>query len=178
MDRFWLLTWTTYGTWLPGDARGFVSNVDRGDGKGHRINTPNVPPIANMPGLQRMARETAAMEVFLSLDHAQLLFDQFTETIRFRGWELQAAAIMRNHVHLVLGVPGDPEPDVLLRDMKSYGSRRLNQSFERLPSGTWWTESGSRRKLPNKEAVQAAVKYVENQEHPLLVWVAPRWKSI
>jgi hypothetical protein len=27
MDRFWLLTWTTYGTWLPGDERGFVSEV-------------------------------------------------------------------------------------------------------------------------------------------------------
>ena len=25
--RYWLLTWTTYGTWLPGDDRGFVSPV-------------------------------------------------------------------------------------------------------------------------------------------------------
>jgi hypothetical protein len=25
--RYWLLTWTTYGTWLPGDERGFVSPV-------------------------------------------------------------------------------------------------------------------------------------------------------
>ena len=23
----WLLTWTTYGTWLPGDKHGFVGNV-------------------------------------------------------------------------------------------------------------------------------------------------------
>ena len=23
----WLLTWTTYGTWLPGDEHGFVGNV-------------------------------------------------------------------------------------------------------------------------------------------------------
>ena len=23
----WLSTWTTYGTWLPGDERGFVGNV-------------------------------------------------------------------------------------------------------------------------------------------------------
>src|SRR5947209_816005 len=27
MDRYWFLTWTTYGTWLPGDARGFVGRV-------------------------------------------------------------------------------------------------------------------------------------------------------
>lgn len=25
--RCWLLTWTTYGTWLPGEDRGFVSPV-------------------------------------------------------------------------------------------------------------------------------------------------------
>ncbi len=34
MDRYWPLTWTTYGTWLPGDARGFaVSNVRDGLGR-------------------------------------------------------------------------------------------------------------------------------------------------
>jgi hypothetical protein len=27
MDRQWLITWTCYGTWLPGTARGFVGNV-------------------------------------------------------------------------------------------------------------------------------------------------------
>ena len=25
-DRAWLLTWTCYGNWLPGDARGFVGS--------------------------------------------------------------------------------------------------------------------------------------------------------
>jgi hypothetical protein len=138
VDRFWLLTWTTYGTWLPGDARGFVSNIDRGDGKGHRINTPGVPPAANMPGLERMARQRmAGPSVLLSSDHAQPLLSQFLETAQYRAWEIYAAAVMRNHVHMVVGVPGDPEPDSLLRDFKSYGSRRLNQMFERPRSGTW-----------------------------------------
>ena len=27
MDRHWFLTWTTYGSWLPGDPRGFVSQL-------------------------------------------------------------------------------------------------------------------------------------------------------
>ena len=34
-DRHWLLTWTTYGTWLPGDDRGSVV-----DSRPHRQNTP------------------------------------------------------------------------------------------------------------------------------------------
>jgi hypothetical protein len=32
VDRVWMITWTTYGTRLPGDARGFVSNVRDGPG--------------------------------------------------------------------------------------------------------------------------------------------------
>jgi hypothetical protein len=27
MDRYWLITWTCYGTWLPGARQGFVSHV-------------------------------------------------------------------------------------------------------------------------------------------------------
>ena len=27
IDRNWFLTWTTYGTWLPGDPRGFVGSL-------------------------------------------------------------------------------------------------------------------------------------------------------
>jgi hypothetical protein len=34
MDRYWFLTSTTYGNWLPGDPRGFVSGViDEREGK-------------------------------------------------------------------------------------------------------------------------------------------------
>src|SRR5690349_21194983 len=43
MDRVWHLTWTTYGTWLPGDERGFVSNVRDGDGPEVKHNTPATP---------------------------------------------------------------------------------------------------------------------------------------
>ncbi|MBU6293193.1 MAG: hypothetical protein KJS91_00805, partial [Planctomycetes bacterium] len=58
----------------------------------------------------------------------------------------------------------------LLKDFKSYASRALNKQFEKPESGTWWTEGGSRRKLPDEAAVAAAIRYVLDQEHPLVVW--------
>jgi REP element-mobilizing transposase RayT len=103
---------------------------------------------------------------------AQPLLEQFQETEVYRGWRLFAVAIMANHCHLVVGVPGDPEPEVLLRDFKSYGSRRLNSRWPKPASGTWWTESGSRRKLATEEAVLAAIQYVVEQLYPLLIWNA------
>jgi REP element-mobilizing transposase RayT len=172
MDRYWLLTWTTYGTWLPGDDRGFVSNVRDGDGPEARHNVPGTQPDAKQRGLWLAAKANlAGPPVYLTVEHARAVLEQFKETAQFRGWELRAVAIMANHVHLIVGVTGDPEPDTLLRDFKSHASRRLNKVFARPVRGTWWTESGSRRKLPDDAAVCRAVGYVQGQRRPLLVCV-------
>jgi REP element-mobilizing transposase RayT len=53
------------------------------------------------------------------LAHAEALLTQFQETARIRGWELRAVAIMFNHFHIVVGVPGDPKPSKILGDFKS-----------------------------------------------------------
>lgn len=173
MDRHWLLTWTTYGTWLPGDERGFVSNVRDGTGPEVRHNRPGTEPDRNMPGLRKHAeRQLDGPPVKLKPDHAPVLLTQFRTTAEFRGWQLLAAAVMANHIHLVTGVPGDPQPDSLLRDFKSYAGRALNRQFTKPASGTWWTESGSRRRLRDPQAVLNAIRYLVQQEYPLLIWTA------
>jgi REP element-mobilizing transposase RayT len=172
MDRYWLLTWTTYGTWLPGDERGFVSNVRAASGAGVRHNLPGAPCDAGIPELrQYMEARLKCPPIYLHADQAAALLDQFQETARYRSWLLTAAAIMRNHVHLVVGVPGDPDPSDLLGDLKSYGSRALNRRWGKPASGTWWTEAGSKRKLPNEAAVLGAIQYVRGQANPLVVSV-------
>ena len=98
-----------------------------------------------------------------------MLKDQFEETARFRQWSILAVAIMPNHIHLVVGVPGDPEPDALLRDFKAYGSRALNRRHPRPASGTWWTEGGSRRKVKDQAHLDAVIAYVLRQQGALLI---------
>jgi REP element-mobilizing transposase RayT len=168
-DRYWLLTWTTDGTWPPGDERGFVSNVADAGGRGERFNMPRTPCTADLRPLREYATGKLIGEpVYLTSKHASAIVDQFRETATYRKWTLFAAAVMRNHVHVVVGVLGDPEPETLLRDFKSYASRRLNRMFgvrER-----WWTESGSARKLPNDDAVTDTIAYVQGQVYPLIVW--------
>ena len=78
--------------------------------------------------------------------------------------------------HLVVAVIKDPDPEEILRDFKAYGSGRLNRTFGKPASDTWWTVSGSKRKLPNEPAVRAAVEYVRNQYDPLVLWVNPLFK--
>ena len=55
-----------------------------------------------------------------------------------------------------------------LGDLKSYGSRALNQAVGKPAGGTWWTGSGSKRPLLNEAVgVLAAIRYVEQQHSPL-----------
>jgi hypothetical protein len=136
-DRFWLLTTTTYGSWLPGDERGFVSNVRVGDGPEVRHNRVGEDYDYDFRGLIEHSKQRCQNAVIeFTSHHAEILLKQFQETAKHRQWWLLCAAVMATHVHVVIGVPGDPSPDDLLRDFKSYGSRELNKQFGRPISGT------------------------------------------
>jgi REP element-mobilizing transposase RayT len=171
MDRFWLLTWTTYGTWLLGDSRGSVTTVSDNSGPRHRHNAPGTAFDMSMPGLNRNAHaQMKCRPIFLNQLQAEVIARQIERTVLFRGWALSAYASMCNHLHVLVGVNGDPEPAEILRDLKSYASRALNSKWPKPPSGRWWTESGSRRKLPNDAAIKSAIQYIRKQHNPLIVW--------
>ena len=170
-DRVWFLTWTTYGTWLPGDRRGFVSPKFEGLAPERRNNAVGVPYDRARPELRQLVMANLkGPPVYLTAEQAQIVRVQFEETARFRGWTIAAGAVMSNHVHLLVGVSGDPEPANLMRDYKSYASRTLNRQFSRPESGTWWTEQGSKRKITSPRHFDAVTQYAANQNRPLTVW--------
>jgi REP element-mobilizing transposase RayT len=123
------------------------------------------------PGLERTVRNAMTQPpVRLSRSQAEALFAQLRETAAFRGWELYACAVMSDHVHVVVGVPGDPDPASILRDFKSYGSHALNQRWGgREARRRWWSRSGSRRRLRRQEDVVATIDYVRRQYRPLVL---------
>jgi REP element-mobilizing transposase RayT len=126
-----------------------------------------------MPELQEYARiELKGPPIVLTAEQAEAMFLQFYETATIRNWKLLAVGIMAKHVHIVVGVMGDPDPNKVLGDFKSYASRRLSRKWGKPKSETWWTERGSTRKLRDEAALLAAIEYVRNQENPLLIWIA------
>jgi REP element-mobilizing transposase RayT len=186
MDRCWLITSTFYGNWLPGDRRGFVGRVRdlrSGDGSpNHRIkhNQMGSEYDRDITGLLKSAQERMkGQPINIESIHAEILLTQFRETCHYRGWNLMAASIMHNHVHLVIGVNGDPKPTVILQSLKSYGSRALNRHFGKPASETWWTSGGSTRILKRRFSIPAALYYVaRKQPNPLLVFLADVWKGV
>lgn len=176
--RHWLLTNTTYGTWLPGDARGSVTSVRDlrpGDAPSpfrFEHDLPGEPWEDELPGLRRSAAaRLSGPPILLDPPKAEAVLAQFQETADQRGWTLRAAAVMANHFHLVVAVPDDPHPRKILADFKAYASRRLNLLYGKPPSETWWTDKGSKRKLKDEGAVESGRRYVLfKQPFPLVVW--------
>ncbi|MBM3139534.1 MAG: hypothetical protein FJZ92_04800 [Chloroflexi bacterium] len=110
---------------------------------------------------------------FLDAGTASHVRAQFQRTCDARGWTLLAGAVIGDHVHVVVGVAGDPDPASLLRDLKRYTANALNERDGR--ERRRWTRSGWRRRLRGEGQVVAAIRYVRAQRWPLVVWVAPGW---
>ena len=116
----------------------------------------------------------------VSLDRrdADAMIAQYQETANIRGWTLQAATVMYNHTHVVVSVPGDPDPQAILETLKSWATRALKKHRPVPPNGTFWTAKGSKRKLAGEDAILGAVIYVVKQQPaPLAVCHAAQWQD-
>ena len=164
---YYLLTWTTYGTWLPGDERGFVGRVPDADGEHVIHNVPGEPYDFDDPRLSADAvRHVKGSPVRLTHEHARVCVEALVEVCEKYGLTIHAGAVMANHVHLVVSSP-ESEGARLLNLFKGVSSRRLGQRFGKQASGSWWTTGGSRRLLRDERAFDNAVNYVRNQERIL-----------
>jgi hypothetical protein len=84
------IVWHTYGSWLPGDERGWV---DR--------RSPEVQ--AGRPGLWRHARDAMTEEpVILTVEQRKLVASVCQEHCRIREWLLHAINVLKTHVHAVI----------------------------------------------------------------------------
>jgi len=139
MQRHWLISSTTYGTWLPGDERGFVSTVENAPGPRVRHYQFGAPYDADMPNLRESARGLLKCSpILLDLAKAELIGPQFQETATYRNWEMHAFSIMTNHFHIVVSAGDEVASASMLRDFKSYASQVLNRQYGKTVSETWW----------------------------------------
>ena len=146
-------TWVTYGTWLPGDRRGWVDYRN-----GWKL--PN--PIFEMESKARMSEDAC------KLDAAQRVIVEATiaDHCLIRGWELHAVNCRSNHVHVV--VSAHREPKEIQRQFKAWCTTKLKDA-ERAKLGehtavrdNWWAERGSRRWINSETSLEAANIYVKD----------------
>jgi REP element-mobilizing transposase RayT len=160
----YFLTWATYGTWLPGDERGWVEYR-----KGWQ--PPN--PVRKLEAEALMTEDACILDP----EQRDLVERTIAEHCRIRGWELHAVNCRSNHLHVV--VTADRPPKQVRAQFKAWCTRRLKElELTRLgcttPEGieeqvreNWWVERGSGRFLNDQNSLEAAILYVrDGQDAP------------
>ena len=151
----YFLTWTTYGTWLPGDARGWVHHGEGG---------PGVPYREPDPAEERKARSRMkAQPVRFDAARRQVVEASIIESCRLRDWPVHALAVRSNHVHLVL-TAADRRPERVMTHLKAWASRWLNERTAGTRPARWWTRHGSTRYINSVADLGRAIRYVSNHD--------------
>lgn len=150
----YLLTWTTYGTWLPGDERGWVK-----PGKGWQLPDPIIHQQA----------ESSMTETACRLDGNQrsLVEHTIARHCEIRGWVLHVVNCRSNHVHAV--VSSTQPPEIMRNQFKAWCTRILKEQQQannpqQPVRQKWWTEGGSQRIIDDEEGLLRAIEYVRNAQ--------------
>ncbi|QDT38781.1 transposase [Stratiformator vulcanicus] len=144
----YLITWTTYGTWLPGDDRGWV---DKGV---FRIEEPQ--PILREDSSARLKEKP----LLLSRSQRALIERTIGDHCDHRKWMLHAVNARSNHAHVVVTAAAVP-PKKVREEFKAWCTRRLKSEFDAKRTN-WWTEGGSGRFINDEDHLEAAIRYVRD----------------
>ena len=141
----YFLTWTTYGTWLPGDGRGW-----------NRKDEAEIQP-ANVLFLEMARLEMKEPEFRLSVAHRRIVEETVRDHCCKRDWHLHTVNARSNHVHVVVTAAGY-KPEIVRDQFKAWCTRRLKEAG--VARTQFWTEGGSRRWINDDDALEGAILYV------------------
>ena len=132
MPELWFhIQWSAFGTWLPGDPRGFRSHQHRIHSHG---NYKNPPPEGEHRGLLLHAERTMHKPA-ISFDRKTriLLRDAIVTVSQSKDLHLRCVAVSSNHVHALMRI--DPDRIVsIIGNIKRSSSHAIR---DRIPGRVW-----------------------------------------
>ncbi|MBM3967709.1 MAG: hypothetical protein FJ308_22030 [Planctomycetes bacterium] len=139
------ITWTTYGSWLPGDHRGWS------DSNG----TARQP----QPLLEVWARNRLKeLPVVLCQEQREAIERVIREHAEIRGWSLFAVSVRSNHVHVVVRATAIPSK---VRDQfKANATRVLRAMPQPIANEKVWSKGGDIEFVDTDEELERIVLYV------------------
>ncbi len=159
----YLITFACYGSHLHGDAAG---SVDRNH------NLPGSPAVVPDPVRVRYVFAQMDQPAYsMDEDRRRVVLAALVARCPDRGWKLLAAHVRSNHVHVV--IDADARPERVMNDLKSFASRKLNETDFENTDRKRWARHGSTRWLWKRENVVAAIDYVlHKQGEPMAFYEA------
>jgi len=139
-----MITWTTYGTWLQGDERGYVKNGQI------------LPPNQSLEdsNKQNLSREP----VRLSDTHRQIVQNAILEKADQLNQKIFVLSVSSNHVHIVAEYISMPI-GLVVRHYKGAAQSALRKIGL---SGNIWTKGFDKRYCFNEQTLKKRIDYVKS----------------
>jgi REP element-mobilizing transposase RayT len=147
----YLLTWTTYGTWLHGDERGSVGRHN------NTFRTPTIP--ANAPRVRLNQSRLRADTLVLTPAIRLVVRDALVEHCPYRNAALHSLNVRTNHVHMVVSIRTN-NPRAIAGRFKARATFVLRERGLVGADADVWTARGSARYLWNDQSLAQANRYV------------------
>jgi len=138
-----LVTFSCYGSHLPGDDRGSFDHLRRGE---RRFILPNA---ALEDDCRRRMRQPPCVLATSAARATER--DAIAGVCKHRAWFLYALHVRANHVH---GVVESDAPRRVLNDWKAYATRSLRKAGLAGADQAVWTHGGSTRLIASAEGLR------------------------
>ena len=140
------MTWTVYGTFLPGDHRGW---------KHRSAGNQTAEPLLETWHRDRLNHGV----VILDASMRSVADKAIREICQLRSWTLWAVAVRSNHVHAVI-TAADYKPTLVRDQLKAKTTRELRQTFVIWKHRPVWTAKGDIEFLDSESDIEQCVDYV------------------
>ena len=138
----YMVTWTTYGTWLQGDKRGYVKGGEilRGD--------------ENIKGICQRLQKLPA--VILNEEEKQTAQEAILTESEKIAQTIKALAVCTNHVHLV----AEPCRESIEKIVSRYKNAAMFALYKFGRNGRIWTHGFDKRFCFTEDELTARINYV------------------
>lgn len=176
--KHWLVTWTTYATWLPGDSRGFRTWRGR-----EYVPPPQRYAVGDRPTYDagfykarlEAARTAADAEVNLSAAERQVVLASVRDELQETVLKPTVLAVGAAHVHL-LAEFGEVPIRRMVGRLKAAATRAMREKCGSEPDKRFWAKGCHMRSCDDDASIRSAFEYVErhrNEGAAIHVWRTP-----
>jgi hypothetical protein len=164
-ERWWLVTWTTYGTWLPGDPRGFQTWRGREQvpppPRYAKTGEPVYDPLQYRGHYETASAAMVEEPVHLNVKEQRTAVQAIVAECEVIPFTPSILAVANAHVHLLVRI-GSYSLRIATGRLKAAATRRLHE--DGFPQQKVWCQGCHPKSKDTPAEIRSAFEYVRRHE--------------